>query len=274
MNVPKISKRLIALGGTLFGASLIGSNFFFVVNPGERAIVFDVINGGIKEKTYDKGLHFMIPFMQRIIKYETRITPYDYSTFTGTKDLQRVHIKIKIFFKPNPEYLQTIHLDLNKDYATKVLPSIGNEVLKAVIAQYDADELLKQREKISSEIKEALTSRANEYHMILEDVSIYELNFQSDFMASIESKQVAQQEAEAYKYIVMLREEETKASIIESEGKSIAAQMVSDAVSNYGEGLVTLRKIEASKEIVENLAASRNVGFLPGNGNILYSLNA
>ena len=124
---------LLGLG---IGSGILLSNFFFVVNPGERVIIFDVINGGIKETAYDKGIHFMIPFMQRLIRYETRIGPYDYTTFTGTKDLQRVHIKIKIFYRPDPDYIQTIHLDLNKDYASKVLPSVGNEVLKAVIAQY------------------------------------------------------------------------------------------------------------------------------------------
>ena len=273
MNIPNIlkkSSRLIT--GGIATITLLGG-CLFVVKPGERVIIFDTIYGGIKQTAYDKGIHFKIPMVQRLIRYDTRITPYDYSTFTGTKDLQRVHIKIKIFFRPDPEYIQTIHLDLNKDYASKVLPSVGNEVLKAVIAQYDADELLKQREKISSEIKEALTTRANEYHIVLEDVSIYELSFQPEFMASIERKQVAQQEAEAYKYIVMLREEEMKANIIEAEGKSIAAQMVSDAVAQYGEGMVTLRKIEASKDIIENLSSSQNVGFLPGKGNILYNLN-
>ena len=273
MNIlGKLPKSMNYLGLGL-GSALVLSNFLFIVHPGERVIVFDVVNGGIKSTAYNKGIHFMIPLMHRLIRYDTRISPYDYSTFTGTKDLQRVHIKIKIFFRPDPEYIQTIHLDLNKDYASKVLPSVGNEVLKAVIAQYDADELLKQREKISSEIKEALTNRANEYHIVLEDVSIYELKFQPEFMASIERKQVAQQEAEAYKYVVMLREEEMKANVIQAEGKSIAAQMISDAVAQYGEGMVTLRKIEASKEIVSNLATSPNVGFLPGKGNILYNLN-
>lgn len=268
----QIPKKIIGLGGTLFTGTLIASNFVFFVNPGERAIIFDVVYGGVKEKVYNKGIHFKLPMVNRVIKYETRINPFDYTTFTGTKDLQKVNIKIKIFYKPDEKYLKTIHLDLNKDYAGKVLPSIGNEVLKAVIARYDADELLKQREKISGEIKEGLTNRANEYHIVLEDVSIYELNFQPDFMSSIERKQVAQQEAEAYKYIVMLREEETKASIIESEGKSIAAQMIADATKKYGDGMITLKKIEASKEIVDNISTSRNVGFVPGNGNLLYNL--
>lgn len=268
-----IVKNLGPLATLLGGGIIVGSACTYVVFPGEHAILFDVVQGKIKEKPASQGLNFRIPFMQQVIKYETRIMPFDYTASSGTKDLQRVDVKIKIFYRPDPKYLKTIHLDLNRNYATKVLPSIGNEVLKAVIAQYDADELLKQRVKVSSEIKEALIDRASEYNIILEDVSIYELGFREEFMQSIERKQVAQQEAEAYKYMVMLREEEMKVQIIEAEGQSEAAKMVSDAVSKYGEGLITLRKIEASKSIVENLSQSRNVGFVPSGGNMLYSLN-
>jgi len=48
--------------------------------------------------------------------------------------------------------------------------------------------LLKNREKVSGEIKEELTSRAKNFYISLEDVSIYELNFSSEFMDSIEKK--------------------------------------------------------------------------------------
>lgn len=270
MNViRKLGVSSLILGSSLFGVSLVS----YVVYPGEHAIIFDVVKGQISDTPSPPGLNFRIPGMQQIIRYETRIMPFDYTASSGTKDLQRVDVKIKIFYRPDPKYLKTIHLDLNRNYATKVLPSIGNEVLKAVIAQYDADELLKQRVKVSSEIKEALIDRANEYNIILEDVSIYELGFRKEFMDSIERKQVAQQEAEAYKYSVLLREEEMKVQVIEAEGQSEAARMVSDAVSKYGTGLITLRKIQASKEIVENLSKSRNVGFVPSGGNMLYSLN-
>ena len=54
------------------------------------------------------------------------------------------------------KFIPKIHLDLNKDYANKILPAIGNEVLKTVIAQFDAEQLLKNREKISKEIKDEL----------------------------------------------------------------------------------------------------------------------
>ena len=56
------------------------------------------------------------------------------------------------------KFIPKIHLDLNKDYASKILPAIGNEVLKTVIAQFDAESLLKNREKISKEIKDVLVN--------------------------------------------------------------------------------------------------------------------
>jgi prohibitin 1 len=39
-------------------------------------------------------------------------------------------------------------------YDEKVLPSIGSEVLKSIVAQYDAGQLITMREKVSADIKE------------------------------------------------------------------------------------------------------------------------
>lgn len=156
----------------------------------------------------------------------------------------------------------------------KVLPAIGNEVSKAILAKYTAEETLKHREAVSYEIREALTTRATNYNIVLDDVSIYNIRFTPEFMDSIEKKQVAQQEAEKYKYVVLQREQEKIAKIIEAEGESIAAQMISDSVKKYGEAMIELRRIEAAKNITETLSTSSNVGFVPFNSNMLFSLNA
>ena len=58
--------------------------------------------------------------------------------------------------RPMEKFIPKIHLDLNKDFANRILPAIGNEVLKTVLAQYDAEHLLKNREKISKEIRDVL----------------------------------------------------------------------------------------------------------------------
>lgn len=82
-------------------------------------------------------------------------------------------------------------------YDERVLPSIGNEVLKATVAQFDgtssalpsqsisvsggscaftdsdtASELITNREIVSARIRDDLLNRAKEFNIMLEDVSI------------------------------------------------------------------------------------------------------
>lgn len=99
-----------------------------------------------------------------------------------------MNLSIKLYYRPIEKLLPKIHLDLNLNYADKILPALGNEISKSVVARYDAEYLLKNREKVSEEIKEELMSRAKNFYIVLEDVSIYDIKFSSAFMASIEKK--------------------------------------------------------------------------------------
>ena len=83
-----------------------------------------------------------------------------------------------------------------------MLPSIGNEVLKSIVAQFDAAELITQREIVSSRIREDLLKRANEFNIELEDVSITHMTFGKEFTRAVEQKQIAQQDAERARFTV------------------------------------------------------------------------
>merc|ERR1719379_1845873 len=227
---------------------------------------------GVSNTVSGEGTHFMMPWVMNPFIYDIRVRPKLIQTTTGTKDLQTVTIHCRLLFKPDVEKLPTLHKRLGPEYDERVLPSIGNEVLKAVIAQYNAEQLLTQRERVSKEIRDAITERSKNFHILMDDVSITHLTYGKEFAKAIEEKQVAEQDAERQKFIVQKSEQERQATIIRSEGEAEAAKMISDALKEHGTGLIEVRRIDAAKEIADSLAKSPNVMYLPQGQQMLLSV--
>merc|ERR1711957_63911 len=196
------------------------------------------------DKVRGEGTHFKIPWVMQPKKYTVRLRPKLIQTSTGTKDLQMVTIHCRMLYKPMIEGLPTIHKTLGEDYDERVLPSIANEVLKATIAQYDAEQLLTMREHVSHEIRDAVVKRAAQFNILMDDVSITHLTYGKEFAKAIEEKQVAEQEAERHKFMVAKAEQERQATVIRAEGEAEAAKMISEALKVHGTGLIELRRID------------------------------
>ncbi|KAI4839937.1 prohibitin 1 [Plasmodium brasilianum] len=257
--------RLSVVAG---GLSLIPYTFIYDVDGGERCVMFNRF-GGVSENTYGEGSHFYIPWFQTPYIYDIKMKPKVINTTTGTRDLQIVTLSLRLLFRPHTKHLPYLHSTLGPDYDERVLPSIGNEVLKAVVAKYNAESLLTQRDKISKEIRESITARAKHFNILLDDVAITHLSYGKEFAKAIEDKQVAQQESERVKFIVAKTEQEKIAAVIKAQGEAEAAKLISTAVKEYGNSLLEIRKLEAAKEIAENLSKSKNVTYFPSNSNIL-----
>jgi len=137
-----------------------------------------------------------------------------------------VEISLRVLTRPDPRHLPKIFRTLGTDFDERVLPSIVNEVLKGVVAQYNAASLLTSREEVSLTIKETLRERAREFNIIMEDVSITELHFGHEFTQAVEAKQVAQQEAERAKYVVDKAKQDKLSIIIKAQGEARSAEMI------------------------------------------------
>jgi prohibitin 1 len=272
----RFAANLSRTGFIVGSGLLVADQAIYTVPAGHRSFIFDRRpfgeGKGVRPRVYGEGAQWCIPLLQYPIIMDTRVSPRTISTVTGTKDLQTVNLSLRVLFKPNPEKLPRIYSDIGLDYANQILPSVANEVLKATVAQYNADQLLTLRDKVSREIKDTLTQRCTKFHLTLEDVSITHLNFSADFSKAIEDKQVAEQMAERAKFMVAKAEQEKLALIMRSEGDAEAAKLVSSALESCGKGLIELRRIETAQEISEVLAKSRSVTYLPRSGNVLMNL--
>jgi len=260
----------IALNRLIWGslglglAALLANKCYYVVPAGQRAIIFDRYYG-IKPNVVSKeGFHLCIPFWQWPVFYDVRITPKKIETETGTKDLQTIKIGLRVLYRPQEDKLPFINKKLGTDYAQRILPSIGQETLKSVVAHYDAGELITRRVKVSQDIRDSLTLRAKDFHIILDDVSITDLSFGYEYSNAVEQKQVAQQEAERARFVVQKAEQERLAAITRAEGEAEAARLITEATNQVGSSFIELRRIEAAKEIAQKLSQNNRIMYLPG----------
>lgn len=253
------ANALLALAGA--GALSYGAyNSIFTVEGGHRAVMFNRL-AGMKKETYGEGLNFNIPWFERPVIYDIRTRPCNLQTLTGSKDLQMVTIGVRVLHKPDPNKLVWMYQRLGKNYDQRVLPSLMNECAKAVVAKYNANELLTKREQVSTDIRRELTRRAHGFNVLLEDVAITHLAFSPEYARAVEAKQVAQQDAERAKYVVIGAQQEKKTIITKAKGEAQSAELIGNAVKK-NPGFIKLRRIDAAKDIADIVSKSGNKIYL------------
>lgn len=171
--------------------------------------------------------------------------------------MQSIKLAVKVLFHPEVNKLDVIYQNLGKNYEQKVLPALCNEILRTVVAQFSAAQLLSQRDQVSERIKSLLSERASQFNIIIDNFAITDLTFGKEYLEAIEGKQVAQQEAERAKYEVDQAREVKKSTIIKAEASAKSIELVGQA-SKDNPSYLDVRKIEYMEKIAQILAESRN----------------
>jgi len=221
-------------------------NPFVIIGAGERGVVLNF--GAVSPTVLDEGLHFRIPIMQKIIKLDVKVQKSQTDAEAASKDLQETFSTIALNFHILPEKVNWIYQKLGADFKERIIDPAVQEVVKAVTAKYTAVEVITQREKVRSEIRELLKQRLNVYNIIVDDFSIVNFKFSSQFTQAIENKQTAEQ-------LALKAQRDLERIKIEAEQKIAQAQAEAEALrlqkENVTTPLVKLRQIEATLKAIE-----------------------
>jgi len=253
----KVGGTAVVTGGL---ALLLGNDCYYTVDPGHRAVMFNRI-GGVSNAVTSEGFHLKLPWLQWPLIYDIRARPHTITSPSGSKDLQTVNLSLRTITHPLPSGLPKIARTIGPDFDAKILPSLTNETLKGVVAQYNASQLITMRQEVSNQIRRSLEERCLDFHMILDDVAITELSFSQQYTAAVENKQVAQQDAQRASFIVEQAKQERQQKIVTAEGEAAAAELIGQACSK-NPAYLKLLKITAAKDISKNMARSGNRMFL------------
>lgn len=240
-----INKKLIAVVVIIILVAAVLLSCVTIVQPGHTGVV--VTLGRVEDNVLQEGIHLKLPVIQNVVMIDNRITKLEVDTEAFSSDLQTVQTTLAINYRVDTAKSYSIYKNIGGGYeGVLVIPAV-NEVLKAIVAQYSAEESVTNRTLISAGLIEGLNSKLNDIGLYVTDVNIINFEFSEAYINAIEEKQVAQQK--------LLKAETEKQTAItnaqaEAEAIKIRAEAEAEALK-----ITALAEAEANATIAESLTA-------------------
>jgi regulator of protease activity HflC (stomatin/prohibitin superfamily) len=199
----------------------IFSCFFVIVDAGERAVLMQF--GQVQPVILQEGIHPVIPLVHTVKKLSVRVQSQEISAEASSKDLQDVYTDVALNWHIIPAEANLIFQQIGDQKAVtdRIINPAVEEVLKAVMATYTAEEIITKRGEVKAGVDQTLTGRLQPYHIAVDDISLVHVHFSKRFSDAVEAKQVAEQEAKRAEFIALkaIKEGEAKVNLAKGEAE-------------------------------------------------------
>ena len=217
--------KIVGLAVILLLALIIIGGSSVVVEAGQTGVVLTF--GKVSPVVLQEGFHLKIPFAQNVVMINNRIVKTEVTTEAFSKDLQTVSTVIAVNYHVNKSASAEIYKEVGLGFEDVLVTPAINEVLKAVTANYTAQQLVSSRGDVSLLLDENLNTKLNEYGIMVDDLNIINWDFSEEYITAIEANQVAEQN------LIKTRTEQEQALVIantEAQKQIIAAQAEADKI--------------------------------------------
>jgi regulator of protease activity HflC (stomatin/prohibitin superfamily) len=245
-----IAALLLAIIMTTVSSGLV------FIQPEYRGVVISAVApGGYREQALEPGLHWIIPFFENVITYPIFKQTYtmsiapaegqvsgDDSIFARTADGQEVLVDASVIYNIEPSQIVQVHIDWQNRYSNDLVRPLARGVVRDVVSQFGVEEVYStQRTGMTGQIEDELRLRLADNGLQLVDFILRNITFSDEYAASVEQKQIAEQQAKQAFFVVEQRKQE-------AEQARQVAQGQADAVIIRASGQAEARVIEAEAE--------------------------
>jgi regulator of protease activity HflC (stomatin/prohibitin superfamily) len=232
----------------------VSSGLVFI-NPEERGVVISAVAPqGYRTEALQPGLSWIIPFAETVKMYPISRQTYtmsiassegavqgDDSIAARTFDGQEIYVDASIIYSIDPTKVVQVHINWQDRYG-ELIRAQARGIIRDAVSQYRVEEVVStKRFELVTMINEALEKKVNENGLILDDFVLRNITFSAEYAASVEQKQIAEQQAQQAKLVVEQKKQE-------AEQVRETAKGAADAAVTRAQGEADARLIQADAE--------------------------
>lgn len=255
-SVAKFPKKLVVALVLVVLLVVVGLNSFYTVQYGTVALLNRF--GKIVDQSTDQGLNLKLPFIDEVIVYRTQKivyetvdqtvyneyksansysgSPYaslevqqdasgykDAAVDTQTKDGQQISVRFTIRFSLDPAKIKEIAntIGTEAEVVDKIVKTESRIWARNVPRNYSALDLYTGNiDNVSQEIKDKLTPIFQENGIIMDEFGIRSINFQAEYVQTIEQKQIEKEKIATEEYKAQQEQFKKQALITKAQGEA------------------------------------------------------
>jgi regulator of protease activity HflC (stomatin/prohibitin superfamily) len=208
------------------------------IEPQERGMVLSALSPtGYRAETLPPGIHFIIPGFETVVRYPISRQTYTMSATTGegavtgddsitarTSDGQEVFIDASVIYTIDPNQVTKVHIEWQNRYQDELVRPQSRGVIRDIVSQYGVQDVVSsKRSDIVDQIRKTLEAKLSDNGLVLVDFVLRNITFSPEYSASIEQKQIAEQQAEQAKLVVESKKQEAEQARQTAQGQADAA---------------------------------------------------
>jgi len=234
------SFRIVGIVILVILAAIVVFSSYTIVDPGHRGVV--IMLGRVEDRTLSEGFHLIMPpVVRRVIQMDVRTKKLEVTTEAASSDLQVMDVTAALNYHPDPKNVSKLYREVGPDYESIIIAPALQEAIKAATAELRVENILGERASLKGDILEDLAKRLERNYLVVDQLSLANIEFSPEFNAAIEKKQVAEQEALQKEYELQAAQKEAEIAVAKAEGEKKAAIVAA-------EGRAESRKLEAQAE--------------------------